>query len=80
MTKNKARATSMSSIVTELSNADSLQTTIHFKGSTLRLNCDPLKLVQFLFIDLKSMLKDYVPAGELHKVSCGILSIPPPFR
>lgn len=30
----------------------------------MKLNCNPLKLIQFLFLDLKIKLKDFVPDGE----------------
>lgn len=50
----------------------STMTSINFRGSSTRINCCPLKLLQFLFIDLKTKLKDFVPDGNC----CYLRSLP----
>lgn len=46
------------------SETDSVMTTINYKGSSMRINCRPLQLIEFLIIDLKTKLKEFVPEGE----------------
>lgn len=55
---------SSASCGSRISEADSVVTTINFKGSSMKLNCNPLKLIQFLTMELKTKLKDFVPDGD----------------
>jgi hypothetical protein len=54
-----------SSSVSQLSETDSVTSKINYKGSSMRINCSPLKLIQFLVMDLKTKLKDFVPEGKI---------------
>lgn len=67
MKNRKARGSSVYSTASydsHISEANS--TVINFKGSAARINCPPLKLAQFLLMDLRTRLKDFVPEGKAH--------------
>lgn len=54
----------MSSDFTRVSETDSVISKINYNGNPTKINCNPLKLIQFLFMDLKAKLKDFVPDGK----------------
>lgn len=43
---------------------DSVMSRINFDGNAMKISCNPLKLIQFLLIELKSKLKSSVPNGS----------------
>lgn len=43
---------------------DTAMTSISCCGNSTRINCSPLKLLQFLVVDLRTKLKDFVPDGN----------------
>lgn len=51
--------------VTERSESSSVISRIEFNGSLTKLNCNPLKLIRFFTMELKSKLEVLVPAGKL---------------
>lgn len=64
--KQRTRALSVcsSSHVSQISDTDSVMTKINYNGSLMKINCNPLKLIQYLLNELKSKLKGLVPDGE----------------
>lgn len=45
--------------------ADSVTTKINYNGSIMSSPVVPIKLLQFLIMELKTKLRDYVPEGEI---------------
>lgn len=66
MAKKKfyGRATSQSSGASQFSDAETEMTTIDFNGSPLVIKCSPLKVLQFLILDLQHKIKAFVPDGK----------------
>lgn len=67
LTKNgklHARSISTDSYISRSTDTESVITRINYNGSSMRINCDSVKLIEFLFMDLKTKLKDFVPDGE----------------
>lgn len=64
--KTHARSVSTDSYISGSTDTESVITKINYNGSSMRINCDSVKLIEFLFMDLKTKLKDFVPDGELN--------------
>lgn len=47
-------------------------TTVNHNGSQLQLNFPPLRLLQFLFMELKAEVKEYVPKGNQNLITFSI--------
>lgn len=71
----KKRRKFTSSVCTLSSETDSVMTQINYNGSSMKINCNPLKLIQFLVIDLKAKLKDFVPDGKGFREYCAIIQL-----
>lgn len=64
--KIHARSISTDSYISQSTDMDSVTTKINYNGSSMRVNCDSVKIIEFLFMDLKEKLKDFVPDGEMN--------------
>jgi hypothetical protein len=54
---------STGSFVSEISNTNSVSTRINVQGTSIDIECSSLKLVQFLFMELRTKLKNFFPEG-----------------
>jgi hypothetical protein len=58
------RVDSIHTLDSRTSTTDTLMTKINYNGNLVPLQLSSHKLLQFLIMELKTKLKDYVPEGE----------------